>query len=49
MTKSELLDRLHYVSGILAELILDGKVDAAKPFAVEVRDLNYRLNQIVPS
>jgi hypothetical protein len=48
MTKAELYDRLHYVAGILAMLVIDKKYDEAQPWAKEASDLNAILNQIIP-
>ena len=49
MTKTELLDALHYQAGILAMLVLDDKFTEAKKLAVLVSDLNARLNQVTPN
>jgi hypothetical protein len=49
MTKEQLHDRLHYVAGVLATLVLDGKFVEAQKWAKEANDLSYRLNQVIPN
>lgn len=49
MTKDELHDRLHYVAGILAMLVIDKKYDEAQPWAKEADELSRRLNEVIPS
>lgn len=49
MTKDQLLDKMHYIAGVLALLVLDGKFEAAAKLAKEVNDISCRLNQVVVS